>query len=277
MRYGNEAMRMVEELDLDEVRAQLLNTFGSWRVMHGDTRGLEEIAESVAIFERLNSAAAQRSYNNLADGYYNLGDLQRSAEATEADEGGVEALLAPRLAPLGRQPGDQAPLHGRSLATMCLGSPTGGWMTLRPGGALPRASLEGAARADRPGTGRHGGRARRECGRAGVRPSAARLAAPDSDSRLPLPGALGGGRTSGAEEPRGRACRPGAAGRRSTLPPSGSRKWQWRWSASGSSRSWMRLPRACRPRLHGGRAGSLSAAEMRRRQRRSSVRWAPGR
>ena len=83
LRYGNEAMGMVEELDLDEVRAQLLNTFGSWRVMHGDTRGLEEISESVAIFERLNSAAAQRSYNNLADGYYNLGDLQRSAEATE--------------------------------------------------------------------------------------------------------------------------------------------------------------------------------------------------
>ena len=83
LRYGNEAMGMVEELDLDEVRAQLLNTFGSWRLMQGDTRGLEEISESVAIFERLNSAAAQRSYNNLADGYYNLGDLQRAAEATK--------------------------------------------------------------------------------------------------------------------------------------------------------------------------------------------------
>ena len=83
LRYGNEAMGMVEELDLDEVRAQLLNTFGSWRAMQGDMRGLEEISESVAIFERLNSAAAQRSYNNLADGYYNLGDLQRAAEATK--------------------------------------------------------------------------------------------------------------------------------------------------------------------------------------------------
>ena len=82
-RYGNEAMEMVEELDLDEVRAQLLNTFGSWRVMQGDERGFEDISESVAIFERLNLAAAQRSYNNLADGYYNLGDLQRAAEATQ--------------------------------------------------------------------------------------------------------------------------------------------------------------------------------------------------
>ena len=31
LRYGNEAMRMVDELGLDDVRAQLLNTFGSWR------------------------------------------------------------------------------------------------------------------------------------------------------------------------------------------------------------------------------------------------------
>ena len=83
VKYGNEAMEMVEELGLDEVRAQLLNTFGSWRAMRGEERGLEEIAESVAIFERLNSAAAQRSYNNLADGYYNLGDLSRAAEATK--------------------------------------------------------------------------------------------------------------------------------------------------------------------------------------------------
>jgi class 3 adenylate cyclase len=82
-RYGNEAMQMVEELGLDEVRAQLLNTFGSWRAMQGDKRGLDEIAESIVIFERLNSAAAQRSYNNLADGYYNLGDLQQSAEVTK--------------------------------------------------------------------------------------------------------------------------------------------------------------------------------------------------
>src|ERR687898_528435 len=82
-RYGNEAMRMVEELGLDDVRAQLLNTFGSWRTMQGDKRGLDEIAESITIFERLNSAAAQRSYNNLADGYYNLGDLRRSAEVTK--------------------------------------------------------------------------------------------------------------------------------------------------------------------------------------------------
>ena len=81
--YGNEAMRMVDELGLDEVRAQLLNTFGSWRAMKGDKRGLDEIAESVAIFERLNSAAAQRSYNNLADGYYNLGELGLAAEATK--------------------------------------------------------------------------------------------------------------------------------------------------------------------------------------------------
>ncbi|MGH3064352.1 MAG: ATP-binding protein [Gaiellaceae bacterium] len=82
-RFGNEAMQMVEELSLDEVRAQLLNTFGSWRAMEGDKRGLDQIAESIDIFERLKSAAAQRSYNNLADLYYNLGDLQQSAEVTK--------------------------------------------------------------------------------------------------------------------------------------------------------------------------------------------------
>jgi class 3 adenylate cyclase len=82
-RFGNEAMQMVEELGLDEVRAQLLNTFGTWRAMEGDKRGLAEIAESIVIFERLKSAAAQRSYNNLADGYYNLGELGRAAEVTK--------------------------------------------------------------------------------------------------------------------------------------------------------------------------------------------------
>jgi hypothetical protein len=74
---------MVEELGLDEARAQLLNTFGSWRVMRGDTGGFDALKESIALLEHSNSAEAQRPYNNLADGFYSLGEFDKAAEAAE--------------------------------------------------------------------------------------------------------------------------------------------------------------------------------------------------
>jgi class 3 adenylate cyclase/tetratricopeptide (TPR) repeat protein len=83
LRFQDEALAMADELDLKEVRAQLLSANGSWRTMKGDRTGFAAIEESITIFEQLNSAEVQRPYNNLADGYYNLGDLPRAAEATK--------------------------------------------------------------------------------------------------------------------------------------------------------------------------------------------------
>jgi class 3 adenylate cyclase len=82
-RFGELALAMADELGLQDVRAHLLNASGSLRTQKGDWRGFDDLEESVAIYRELNSAAAQAPYNNLADGYYNLGDLPKSAAAVE--------------------------------------------------------------------------------------------------------------------------------------------------------------------------------------------------
>ncbi len=80
--FEQQALAMADELAAKDVRAQVLSGSGSLRVAKGDRGGFDAIEESIAIFEQLNSADAQRPYNNLADGYYNLGDLPKAAEAT---------------------------------------------------------------------------------------------------------------------------------------------------------------------------------------------------
>jgi tetratricopeptide (TPR) repeat protein len=82
-RFGDEAVSMADELGLPDVRAQILNVTGTWRMMQGDRGGFDAVEESIAIFEDLNLAEAQRPYNNLADGFYNLGELGEAAEATK--------------------------------------------------------------------------------------------------------------------------------------------------------------------------------------------------
>jgi tetratricopeptide (TPR) repeat protein len=63
---GREALRMAEQLGLDQIRAHALNNIGSARVAAGDPGGLEDIHESIAIATPLNSVADMiRGYNNL--------------------------------------------------------------------------------------------------------------------------------------------------------------------------------------------------------------------
>jgi class 3 adenylate cyclase/tetratricopeptide (TPR) repeat protein len=80
--FQQQALAMADELGLKGVRAQILSASGARRTMRGDRGGFEAMEESIALFEELNSADAQRPYNNLADGYYNLGELSRAAETT---------------------------------------------------------------------------------------------------------------------------------------------------------------------------------------------------
>jgi hypothetical protein len=82
-RFRDEAMRMADELGLQAVRARILSISGAWRVMKGDPEGFDDLEESIAISERLNSATVQSPYNNLADGYYNVGDLTKATETTD--------------------------------------------------------------------------------------------------------------------------------------------------------------------------------------------------
>jgi class 3 adenylate cyclase len=81
-RFRDEAMRMADELGLQEVRARILSISGAWRVMKGDPEGFDDLEQSIAIFDQLSSASMQSPYNNLADGYYNVGDLPKAAETT---------------------------------------------------------------------------------------------------------------------------------------------------------------------------------------------------
>jgi class 3 adenylate cyclase len=80
--FGGEALAMADELGLRELRAQILSAEGSVQLMSGDLSGFATLEESIAIFEEVNSADVQRPYNNVADGYFNLGRLDEAAAAT---------------------------------------------------------------------------------------------------------------------------------------------------------------------------------------------------
>jgi class 3 adenylate cyclase/tetratricopeptide (TPR) repeat protein len=82
-RFEVESLAMADELDLKEVRAQVLSGSGTWRMMKGDRGGIDAIEESIELFEQANSADVQRPYNNLADLYYNFGELRRAEDATK--------------------------------------------------------------------------------------------------------------------------------------------------------------------------------------------------
>jgi len=84
--FEQQALAMADELGLKGVRAQILSSTGAWRAMQGDRTGFDAMEESVALFEELNSADAQRPYNNIADMHYNLGELEQAAETTERME-----------------------------------------------------------------------------------------------------------------------------------------------------------------------------------------------
>ncbi len=81
-RFAREGLEMADALGLKEVRARILSGTGALAAAKGDPVGFDQLEESIALFEEANSAAAQRSYNNLADMHYNLGRLPEAAEAT---------------------------------------------------------------------------------------------------------------------------------------------------------------------------------------------------
>jgi class 3 adenylate cyclase/tetratricopeptide (TPR) repeat protein len=84
IRLGREALSMMEELGGDEEgRAFVLNNIGSARVRAGDADGLDDLEESVAISEAINSAEIARGYGNLASIVTDLGQISRRAKMLE--------------------------------------------------------------------------------------------------------------------------------------------------------------------------------------------------
>jgi len=72
---AREALRMADELDLDELRAHTLSTLGFARVMTGDLDGLDDLRRSVDLAVAATSPQAARGLNLLASVTAELGDL----------------------------------------------------------------------------------------------------------------------------------------------------------------------------------------------------------
>jgi tetratricopeptide (TPR) repeat protein len=83
---GREALRMAQQLRLDDIRAHALNNIGSARVAAGDPGGLVDLEASIEFAAQLNSIPdLVRGYNNLGTMNLLLGRLDRArAEILES-------------------------------------------------------------------------------------------------------------------------------------------------------------------------------------------------
>jgi class 3 adenylate cyclase/tetratricopeptide (TPR) repeat protein len=80
LRVAKQALRMAEELDLPEVRADALLTVGDARIELGEPDALAHLEEAIALADELGSPEAIAGRINLADTLSDLGELARAAE-----------------------------------------------------------------------------------------------------------------------------------------------------------------------------------------------------
>jgi tetratricopeptide (TPR) repeat protein len=81
---GGEALKLAGELGFDDLRAHVLNTVGVASADIGESGGLAQLEESIALATRINSIPDMlRGYNNLSALYILWGDLARSRAASE--------------------------------------------------------------------------------------------------------------------------------------------------------------------------------------------------
>ena len=80
LRVGRQALRMAEDLGLDEVRADALLTIGDARIELGEPDALRHLEEAVALADEAGSPEAIAGRINLADTLSDLGELPRAAE-----------------------------------------------------------------------------------------------------------------------------------------------------------------------------------------------------
>jgi class 3 adenylate cyclase/tetratricopeptide (TPR) repeat protein len=85
IRFGREALQLVERLGLDASHALVLNSIGAPRVFLGDPGGIADLRRAIAIaleasaFEELHT-----SMNNLSEAQFFLGDVVEAATTYEA-------------------------------------------------------------------------------------------------------------------------------------------------------------------------------------------------
>ena len=79
LQVGRQALKMAEQLGLDDIRAHALNNIGGARMAAGDPDGTEDLEESIALATRLSSISDMiRGYNNLGAMNLALGRLERA-------------------------------------------------------------------------------------------------------------------------------------------------------------------------------------------------------
>jgi tetratricopeptide (TPR) repeat protein len=159
IRIGRQALKMAEDLGLDEVRAHALTNIGSARVARADAGGIDDLERSLAITLARNSPESVRTYLNLGTNLADLGDLRRAfavhAEGGQAaerfgDKAGMEWFAAERLWELYWRGGcDEAVATSNALlADAQAGSPRShsepGARLVRGWIALPRGQLDAA-------------------------------------------------------------------------------------------------------------------------------------
>jgi class 3 adenylate cyclase/tetratricopeptide (TPR) repeat protein len=83
IRLGREALEMAEELGIDWIRAHALNNIGVSRLATGDSGGLGNMEESLALAVAASSPESVRAYGNLASVLVDLGQLERAFAMTE--------------------------------------------------------------------------------------------------------------------------------------------------------------------------------------------------
>ncbi len=99
LEYGRRALELADALDLPEVRVHALANVGVARSYDGDSGGIADLEESVALARRLNSPELARCLNNLGVA---LGAAGRVRESDEAISSAVAAAERFGLGPIGR-------------------------------------------------------------------------------------------------------------------------------------------------------------------------------
>ncbi len=98
IRVGREALAMAEALELDEVRAHVLNNIGSARCFAGDFEGIADLEQSIELATAIDSPELGRAYNNLATVLADLGEVRRSRELRREAVRAAERLGNTRVA-----------------------------------------------------------------------------------------------------------------------------------------------------------------------------------
>jgi class 3 adenylate cyclase/tetratricopeptide (TPR) repeat protein len=96
IRIGSTAYRMAEQLELDDIRAQVLTTVGVARASTGDPDGPGDVERGIQIAKGLNSPEVIRAYNNLATVHAARGELDRAYELYASGREAAERFGRPR-------------------------------------------------------------------------------------------------------------------------------------------------------------------------------------